>query len=81
MRSGNVQTFFKRVLDLVLLIIGIVVLAIPMLIIAGIIKIDSSGPFLKTKTFWSTKRILDYQVLFYAYIRKANMLLNRKWGP
>ena len=36
--------FFKRLIDLVLSIIGIIVLAIPMLIIAIIIKIDSPGP-------------------------------------
>ena len=36
--------FFKRLIDLVLSIIGIITLAIPMLIIAIIIKIDSPGP-------------------------------------
>lgn len=38
--------FFKRLLDLVLSVLGIIVLAIPMLIIAIIIKIDSPGPVL-----------------------------------
>lgn len=36
--------FFKRLLDIVLSILGIIVLGIPMLIIALIIKIDSPGP-------------------------------------
>lgn len=38
--------FFKRLIDIVLSIVGIVVLAIPMLIIAVAIKIDSSGPII-----------------------------------
>lgn len=38
--------FFKRVIDIVLSFIGILVLALPMLIIAIIIKIDSPGPVL-----------------------------------
>ena len=44
--------FFKRLLDLVLSIVGIVVLAIPMLIIAIIIKIDSPG-----SVFFKQRRI------------------------
>lgn len=38
--------FFKRFFDIVLSLIGIIVLAIPMLVIAIAIKIDSSGPVL-----------------------------------
>ncbi len=38
--------FFKRLIDLFLSSIGIIVLALPMLIIALIIKIDSKGPIL-----------------------------------
>ena len=38
--------FFKRVIDIVLSFIGILILALPMLIIAIIIKIDSPGPVL-----------------------------------
>lgn len=38
--------FFKRLIDVVLSFLGIVVLALPMLIIAIIIKIDSPGPVL-----------------------------------
>lgn len=37
---------FKRVIDVVLSFLGIVVLAIPMLVVAVIIKIDSPGPVL-----------------------------------
>jgi undecaprenyl phosphate N,N'-diacetylbacillosamine 1-phosphate transferase len=38
--------FFKRVIDIVLSFIGILILALPMLIIAIIIKSDSPGPVL-----------------------------------
>ncbi len=38
--------FFKRVIDIVLSFIGILILALPMLIIVIIIKIDSHGPVL-----------------------------------
>ena len=38
--------FFKRFFDIVLSLIGIIILALPMLIIALIIKIDSRGPVL-----------------------------------
>lgn len=38
--------FFKRLIDIVLSFIGIVVLALPMMIIAIFIKIDSPGPVL-----------------------------------
>ena len=44
--------FIKRLLDLVLSIMGIIVLCIPMLIIAVIIKIDSPGP-----VFFKQRRI------------------------
>lgn len=38
--------FFKRLIDIVLSLIGIVVLLLPMLIVAIIIKMDSPGPVL-----------------------------------
>ena len=38
------RLFFKRFFDIVLSFLGIIVLAIPMLIIAIIVKIDSKGP-------------------------------------
>ena len=46
------EHFWKRVIDIVLSTVGIVVLAIPMLIVALIIKIDSPGP-----VFFKQKRI------------------------
>lgn len=41
--------FLKRFLDIVISFLGIIVLAIPMLIIAIIIKIDSKGPIVFTQ--------------------------------
>ena len=46
------KKFFKRLLDVVLSFLGIIVLAIPMLVIAIIIKIDSPGP-----VFFKQRRI------------------------
>ncbi len=42
--SGMYRHFFKRFFDIILSLIGIIILAIPMLIIAIAIKIDSKGP-------------------------------------
>ena len=44
--------FFKRLIDIVLSLIGIILLALPMLIVAIVIKIDSPGP-----VFFKQKRI------------------------
>lgn len=44
--------FFKRMIDFLLSFIGIIVLAIPMLIISVIIKLDSPGP-----VFFKQKRV------------------------
>ncbi|MBQ8311243.1 MAG: sugar transferase [Clostridia bacterium] len=52
--------FFKRVLDLVLSFLGIIVLASPMLIIAIAIKIDSKGP-----VFFKQKRVGYHKKHFY----------------
>ncbi len=46
------RRFFKRLIDIVLSLIGIVVLAIPMVIVAVLIKLDSPGP-----VFFKQKRI------------------------
>ena len=46
------KLFIKRTIDLLLSIVGILILALPMLIIAIIIKIDSPGP-----VFFKQKRI------------------------
>ena len=49
--------FFKRLIDFFLSLMGILVLALPMLIIAIIIKIDSPGPvFFKQKRIAKGKR-------------------------
>ena len=44
--------FFKRLIDILLSLIGMIVLALPMLIIAIVIKIDSPGP-----VFFKQKRV------------------------
>lgn len=44
--------FFKRVIDIILSFVGIIVLAIPMLVTAIIIKVDSPGP-----VFFKQKRV------------------------
>jgi len=46
------KCFFKRLIDIVLSFIGIVVLSVPMLIVSVIIKIDSPGP-----VFFKQKRV------------------------
>lgn len=46
------RRLFKRLIDIVLSFIGLIVLAVPMLILAIIVKLDSKGPVL----FWQ-KRI------------------------
>lgn len=45
------RLFFKRLIDIVLSLLGIVVLAVPMLIFALIVKLDSQGPVL----FWQKR--------------------------
>lgn len=42
--------FLKRVLDIILSLIGILILAVPMLVVALIIKLDSPGPVLFRQT-------------------------------
>ena len=51
--------FFKRVFDFLLSFLAIIVLAIPMLIIALAIKIDSKGP-----VFFTQKRVGKNKKLF-----------------
>ena len=49
--------FFKRLIDIVLSTVGIIVLVFPMLLIATVIKIDSSGPvFFKQRRIGKHKR-------------------------
>ncbi len=52
--------FFKRLFDIIISLIGISVLALPMLIIAIIIKIDSKGPvFFKQKRVGKGGRVFN----------------------
>jgi len=56
------KNFFKRLIDLILSSIGIVVLALPMLVIAVIIKIDDPGPVL-----FKQKRVGIHKTYFGLY--------------
>ncbi len=52
--------FLKRTIDIVLSFVGIVILAVPMMIISIIIKIDSPGPvFFKQKRFGLHKKYFN----------------------
>lgn len=53
------RNLLKRILDIVLSVIGLIVLAIPMLLIALIVKLDSPGPIL----FWQ-KRVGAHKTYF-----------------
>ena len=55
--------FIKRMIDIVLSGIALVILAIPMLLIAIVIKIDSSGPVL-----FKQKRVGIHKKLFTSFI-------------
>ena len=65
MRGYMYKLFIKRMLDIILSFLGIIVLALPMLVVAIIIKIDSPGPVLfKQKRIAKGKRtftILKYR--------------------
>ena len=54
--------FFKRMLDITLSLLGIVVLIVPMFIVAIIIKIDSPGP-----VFFKQKRDICQPVVLKLY--------------
>lgn len=54
--------FFKRLIDIVLSLLGLLVLAIPMLAIAIAIKIDDPGP-----AFFKQKRVGKGKKLFWLY--------------
>lgn len=49
----------KRLIDIVLSLVGLIVLAIPMLVFALIVKLDSPGPVL----FWQ-KRVGIHKITF-----------------
>ena len=58
------EHFFKRLIDIVLSFLGIVILAIPMLIIAVIVKIDTPGPvFFKQRRIGIHKK--EFKILKY----------------
>lgn len=56
------KRLFKRLIDIVLSFMGIVVLAIPMLVVAIAIKIDDPGP-----AFFKQKRVGENKKLFSLY--------------
>lgn len=56
------KRFFKRFIDIVLSLCGLIVLAVPMLVVAIIIKIDSPGP-----VFFKQKRIGLYGKVYEIY--------------
>lgn len=62
MYKGLYKKFFKRFLDIVFSGIGIVLLALPMLIIAIAIKLDSKGP-----VFFKQKRVGIHKTHFFIY--------------
>ena len=56
------QQFFKRILDIVLSLLGLILLAIPMLIVAVMIKMDDPGP-----VFFCQKRVGNHKRIFNLY--------------
>lgn len=56
------STFFKRLIDIVLSFLGVVILALPMLVIVLAIKIDDPGP-----AFFKQKRVGKGKELFLLY--------------
>ena len=56
------KNFLKRLIDIVLSVMGIIVLALPMLIVAAAIKIDDPGP-----AIFKQKRVGKDKELFWLY--------------
>ena len=54
------KSYFKRIIDLVLSAIGIIILALPMLILSLAVKLDSPGPVL-----FKQKRVGIHKTYFY----------------
>ena len=67
--------FFKRLFDIIVSLIGIIILALPMLIIALIIKIDSKGPVL-----FKQKRIGRHAKVFNIYKFRSMCVGAEKMG-
>lgn len=53
-KGGQVQLLIKRVIDIILSSIGLVLLALPFALIAIVIKLDSRGP-----VFFRQERVMD----------------------
>ncbi len=62
MGKSMYKNFLKRLIDIVLSLMGIIVLAIPMLIVAAAIKIDDPGP-----AIFKQKRVGKGKKLFWLY--------------
>ena len=54
------KLFIKRLIDIILSAIGIVICAIPMAVVALLIKIDSPGP-----VFFKQKRVGIHRTIYY----------------
>ena len=67
--------FFKRLMDIIVSLLGIIILALPMLIIAVIIKIDSPGPVL-----FKQKRIGKHGKVFNIYKFRSMCVGAEKMG-
>ena len=53
------QYGIKRILDIILSFIGIIILAIPMAIIAVLIKLDSPGRCFSGKNVWGFIKLIS----------------------
>ena len=69
LNKKRVQLFLKRLFDLLLALVLLVILAIPMLIIALLVKLDSKGP-----VFYRQERVTTYGKYF--RIHKFRTMVN-----
>ena len=66
--------YIKRIFDVIISVVGCIVLAIPMIIIALIIKIDSPGPvFFKQRRIGVHKK--EFQIIYYHKTRLNTVIL------
>ena len=75
MKKGIYSCFFKRFFDIIVSFLGIVILLVPMLVIALIIKIDSPGPVL-----FKQKRIGRHGKVFNIYKFRSMCVGAEKMG-
>lgn len=68
------KNFFKRLLDLVLSAIGIIVLALPMLFIALLIKIDDPGPAIFKQKRVGAKK--NGEITYFSLLKFRSMKVN-----